>query len=416
LRAEIVSIGTELLLGDVTNSNAAFLGRELASLGIDLYFITCVGDNPTRMEETLQKAFSRSDLVITTGGLGPTSDDITREVIAKAFARPLKRDEKAEEMIRDFFARRDREMPEENLKQATLPEGAEPLFNETGTAPGFFLDVDGGKIFALPGVPPEMKMMFRKRVRPKLIETQSGREIIHSRVLRIFGIGESEVENRLRKIIAGQTNPTVAPLAGKGEVQVRITCKDINKDLASEKIAKVAREISAILGNYVYGEDEDTLEGVMAVLLSQGGWTLAIAESCTGGLVGSRITDVPGASEFFRGSIVAYNDAIKSGVLGVKEETLREHGAVSEETALEMARGTRRICQSDIGVGLTGIAGPGGGTPQKPVGTVSFAIVAPEREYSMTRLLGSSRKDNKWRAGNQALDLVRRYILDILDD
>ncbi len=416
MRAEIVSIGTELLLGDVTNSNAAFLARELASLGIDLYFITCVGDNPTRLEETLQKAFARSDLVITTGGLGPTSDDITREVIASAFGRPLKRDEKAEEMIRDFFARRDREMPEENLKQATLPEGAEPLFNETGTAPGFFLEVDGGKIFSLPGVPPEMKMMFRKKVRPKLIETQSGREIIHSRVLRIFGIGESEVENRLREVIAGQTNPTVAPLAGRGEVQVRITCKEVNKDLASEKIAQVAREISAILGNYIYGEDEDTLEGVMAVLLSQGGWTLAIAESCTGGLVGSRITDIPGASEFFRGSIVAYNDEIKRGVLGVREETLKEHGAVSEETALEMARGTRKICQSDIGVGLTGIAGPGGGTPQKPVGTVSFALVAPEKEFSMTRLLGSRRKDNKWRAGHHALDLVRRYLLNILDD
>ncbi len=416
MKAEIISIGTELLLGDVVNSNASFLGRELASMGIDLYFITCVGDNPARLEETLQRAVSRSDVVITTGGLGPTSDDITREVIARTFERSLERDEQAEGMIRDFFARRDREMPEENLKQASLPQGATPLFNETGTAPGFLLEVEGRKIFALPGVPPEMKMMFRKRVRPKLLEEQAGREIIHSRVLRIFGLGESEVENRLREIIASQSNPTVAPLAGRGEVQVRITCKEENKELALEKIAEVARGIMAILGNFIYGEDEDTLEAVMSILLSQGGWTLGVAESCTGGLVGSRITDVPGASEFFRGSIVAYNDELKRDLLGVSSETLEKHGAVSEETALEMARGARKICQSDIGVALTGVAGPGGGTPQKPVGTVSFALVGPEREYSLTKLLGSRRRDNKWRAGNYALDLVRRYILDILDD
>lgn len=307
-------------------------------------------------------------------------------------------------------------MPEENLKQATLPTGAEPLFNETGTAPGFLLEVEGRKIFALPGVPPEMKMMFRNRVRPKLLEEQAGREIIHSRVLRIFGIGESEVENRLREIIASQTNPTVAPLAGKGEVQVRITCKEENRELAAEKIAEVAREISAILGDYIYGEGDDSLEGVMAILLSQGGWTLSVAESCTGGLLGNRITDVPGASEFFLGSIVAYHDEVKKDVLGVSPEILEEHGAVSEETALAMARGAREICKSDIGVGLTGIAGPGGGTPQKPVGTVSFALVGPEREYSTTKLLGSRRKDNKWRAANHALDLVRRYILEIMDD
>jgi len=416
LKAEIVSIGTELLLGDVVNSNASFLGRELAGLGIDLYFITCVGDNPARLEETLEKALSRSDIVITTGGLGPTSDDITREVIARTFEKPLQKDENAETMIRDFFSRRDREMPEENLKQATLPTGAEPLFNETGTAPGFLLEVEGRKIFALPGVPPEMKMMFRNRVRPKLLEEQAGREIIHSRVLRIFGIGESEVENRLREIIASQTNPTVAPLAGKGEVQVRITCKEENRELAAEKIAEVAREISAILGDYIYGEGDDSLEGVMAILLSQGGWTLSVAESCTGGLLGNRITDVPGASEFFLGSIVAYHDEVKKDVLGVSPEILEEHGAVSEETALAMARGAREICKSDIGVGLTGIAGPGGGTPQKPVGTVSFALVGPEREYSTTKLLGSRRKDNKWRAANHALDLVRRYILEIMDD
>ncbi len=413
MRAEIISIGTELLLGDVVNYNAAFLGQELAQLGIDVYFISCVGDNPGRLEDTLQQARARADLIFTTGGLGPTSDDITREVIARTFNCPLERREEVEQMIREFFACRDRAMPEENLKQAFFPRGAVTLYNNEGTAPGFMLEEEGLKVFALPGVPPEMKNMFKKSVYPRLLSLSRGEGIIYSRTLCIFGPGESEVESRLSGIIASQTNPTIAPLAGKGEVKVRITCKEKDKKRAQEKIEEMARAVQGIIGEYIYGEDDDTLERVTGNLLDKNGLSLALAESCTGGLVASRITDVPGASNYFLGGIVAYSNQMKTDVLGVPSETIEKEGAVSEAVALAMARGVKKWAGSDLGLAITGIAGPGGGTPEKPVGTVCLGLISAQRELAKTFFLGTQREQNKWRAGNFALDIIRRYILDL---
>lgn len=405
MHGEIISIGTELLLGDVENTNASYLAKILAQKGIDLFYITCVGDNYDRLVETIQMARTRSQIIFTTGGLGPTSDDITRKAIAKAFSRPLILNEDARQMIEDFFSARGVYMPKENLNQAYYPQGGTLLFNSQGTAPGIFLDADNTRLFALPGVPHEMQRMVSERVLP-ILEEFSGGSFLQSLLVRIYGLGESVVEHRLQDIIAQQSNPTVALLAGTGEVFVRITCKETSSSRASALIDEVLEQVKQRIGQYIYGYDEDTLETVVARHMQKEQKTVAVAESCSGGLLAHRLTNIPGSSSFFQGGIVSYSDASKMSLLQVSEEILLRHGAVSEEVALAMARGVQKRMGSHIGLGITGIAGPQGGTEKKPVGTVCFGIITPHISRTETKYFPGERVQVKYRSTNHALHLL----------
>ncbi len=380
--AEILCIGTELLLGDIVNTNAAYLARELAALGISVYHQTVVGDNPARLREAMERALSRADLLITSGGLGPTCDDITRETAAACFNRPLVLDEASLAEIRTFFARRGREMTDNNIKQAMMPEGAHVFTNRHGTAPGLALEEEGrGTLILLPGPPRELIPMFAESARPFLAERQNA--VLFSRNLHLFGIGESALEEILREHMESSLNPTLAPYCADGEVRLRITAKAGSE---AEACALCDTEEAYLRGTtiapYIYGVDAGSIEGALIPLMAERALTLASAESCTGGLIAKRITDVPGASAVFLGSVVSYANEVKEGLLGVSHETLAHLGAVSAEVAAQMARGVRLATGADIGVSTTGIAGPGGGTPEKPVGTVWLGISTSEGEQT----------------------------------
>ncbi len=378
--AEILCVGTELLLGDIVNTNAAYLARELAALGISVYHQTVVGDNPARLREAMDRALSRADLLITSGGLGPTCDDITRETAAACFNRPLFCDEASLAAIRAFFARRGRKMTENNVKQAMMPEGAIVFPNMHGTAPGLAIeDVRRGIAILLPGPPRELIPMFEESVRPFLTARQ--KSVLFSRNLHLFGIGESALEEILREHMEHAANPTLAPYCSDGEVRLRITAKAENESAARALCdAEEASLRQTAIAPYIYGVDAGSIEGVLIPLMAERGLTLATAESCTGGLIAKRITDVSGASAVFLGSVVSYANEVKEGVLGVSHQTLAEHGAVSAEVAAQMARGVRMATGASIAVSTTGIAGPGGGTPQKPVGTVWLGISTADGE------------------------------------
>lgn len=408
IASEIISIGTELLLGNILNTNASYLSRKLAEHGLDLYYITSVGDNPERLINTIKEARQRSKIIITTGGLGPTSDDITREAVAKAFNVPLKTSPTMVKQIEDFFHQRGKTAPECNKKQAQYPEGGRLLINPMGTAPGFMIEDSACTLFALPGVPGEMKAIFEDKVSPELQKYQKN-NIIHSRLLRVFGLGESQVESILHDIISSQTNPTIAPMAQTGEVILRITCKEKTKEKAELLIRDVQEKIQARIGNYIYGYDDDTLETVTADILMKRGKTISTAESCTGGLLAHRLTNIPGSSSFYYGGIVAYSNDLKERVLGVKKETLRKFGAVSEEVAVEMVRGLLKIYPADLALSITGIAGPGGGTTEKQVGHICIAYKTIDEEISTAVKLFKDRMQNKEAAANHALHLILNY-------
>ena len=409
MRAEIVSIGTELLLGQITDTNAVYLAQRLAELGIPLYFEDTVGDNHQRLATVLQLAKERSDLIICTGGLGPTEDDITSVGIAHVFAAPLVLYDDARQTLEAFFRQRGRAMTESQYKQVMLPQGSLLVPNPTGTAPGFILQQDAVTVIAFPGPPAEMHPMWEQTVGPYLA-ARSG-ETIHSLTLRFCGIGEAALEQDLADLIAVQSNPTIAPYAKLAEVHIRVTAKAKTVAEAQALIAPVESEIRRRTGHYLYGVDEETLEVIVGRLLREQGLTLAVAESCTGGLLGGRLTAVPGSSDYFLGGIISYSNALKQSMLEVHPNTLATHGAVSEETAAEMAVGVQRATGADLGISITGIAGPGGGTEDKPVGVVYLGAARKDGGVKVFRhLLWGNRELIRARAVQQSLVLLREIL------
>ncbi|MBQ4258441.1 MAG: competence/damage-inducible protein A [Clostridia bacterium] len=417
MNAEILSVGTELLLGQTINTDAAYIAQELSGIGINLLYTTVVGDNPARLRGALDAAFSRSDLVITTGGLGPTEDDLTKETIAAAAGKKLVVDETAREMIEEYFSTRPWAASENQKKQALLPEGCVPFENHHGTAPGCAFETDGGKIvIMLPGPPSELVPMLKESAIPYLLKLENA--IIFSRNIHVFGRGEGAVAQMISDYV-NLENPTVATYAKNGEMFIRVTAKAATKEEAEMLCAPIVREIEEIVGDVVYTDRLDSLEELAVSLLAERKMTLATAESCTGGLLAKRLTDIPGASEVFETGVVSYANKTKEKLLGVRSITLERFGAVSSETAREMAEGVRKLAGSNLGIGITGIAGPGGGSPEKPVGLVYIALSDGSNIF-VHRMAGGGRRAERTmirtRAASQALDLVRRYLTGILNE
>lgn len=411
MRAEIISVGTELLLGQIVDTNAPYLSRMLSTLGIDVFYRVTVGDNAARLSEALQTALSRADLVITIGGLGPTQDDLTKETIAQVLGERMIADPESEKAIRAFFERRGLPIAQSNLKQALRPESGTAIPNSVGTAPGTVVEKNGKIVIALPGPPAELIPMVENSVIPYLSHKTSGDSmVIVSRILRVCGIGESAAEEKVKDLLSG-ANPTIAPYAQSGEVHFRITAKAPDRETALRMISELESKARERLGDYVYGADDETLEHVVVQMLISRGLKLALAESCTGGLVSHRITNVPGSSETFLAGVVAYSNKAKISMLGVPAELIQEHGAVSPEVAEAMARGVAERTGADLAVGITGIAGPGGGTPEKPVGLVYMALKTPEGVSSARHVFGGSRTEIKTRSSQAALNMIRIYLL-----
>lgn len=402
---EVVAVGTELLLGQIVNANAADIGRRLAEAGLDAHFQVAVGDNLDRMVTAIRTALDRADAVILTGGIGPTPDDLTREAICGATGRSMAFDPAYADALRARWEATGRVMPESNLRQAEYPEGAERLPNPKGTAPGIALLHHGKWVFAVPGVPAEMRSMVESEVLPRLRAAAGTSEVLLSRLLRSWGRSESQVAELLDDLYAGSSNPSLAFLASSGEIKVRITAKAASEEEADALIAPMEEEVRSRLGATVFGVDEEVIEEVLLQLLEERGWGLATAESATGGMVAARITSVPGASKVFRGSVVAYSTAAKETALGVPAAVLEEHGAVSEETALAMARGAAARLGAEVAVAVTGSAGP---EPQeRPAGTMIVAVCTPEGEAPRTLRLPGDRERVRTYATTAALHLTR---------
>ncbi|MGG1574364.1 competence/damage-inducible protein A [Fictibacillus sp. NRS-1165] len=373
MNAEIIAVGSELLLGQIANTNAKFISSELADLGINVFYHSVVGDNPRRLESVIRTAQSRSDLLIFTGGLGPTKDDLTKETIASVLGRALVYDQEAMDHIEMYFKRTGRAMTENNRKQALVLEGCEVLPNRHGMAPGMALNTDGLTYILLPGPPKEMQPMFTHFAAPYLSGRLPGKEPIVSRVLRFFGIGESLLEATLEDIIDEQSNPTVAPLAGNHEVTLRLSAKFKDVKTAEEQLDVLEGKIRERVGKYLYGYGDDTLHKAAAEVLKERKLSVSSAESLTGGWFGKQLTDLPGSSEIFKGSVVCYTNEIKEQILGVSHEVLSSEGAVSEGCAKQMAENVRRLTGSNIGISFTGVAGPGP-SENKDAGTVYIGL------------------------------------------
>lgn len=409
MKAEIIAVGTEILLGDILNTNAQYLALQLAELGIDVYYQTVVGDNPQRLEDTIFHAFSRANLIITTGGLGPTEDDLTKETGAKYFEEELVLDERALKRIEKYFDKVGREMTENNRKQAYVPKNAKVLYNDNGTAPGIIIEKNNKTMIMLPGPPKETVPMFEKQVKPYLAEKQEYTFI--SRVLRVAGVGESAMETAVKDLIDAQTNPTIAPYAKEAESLLRITAKAKSKQEGQDMITPVAEEIYRRFGHNVYGEGETNMQTVVAQLLLQKHKTIATAESCTGGAIASALVEYPGISSVFLDGCVTYSNESKQKRLGVKAETLQKYGAVSPETAREMAEGAAKTANTNIGLATTGVAGPDGGTEQKPVGLVYIGLTIDGVTKTKECHFIGNREKIRVRAVYTALDWLRRELL-----
>ena len=410
--AEIVAIGTELLMGQIVNTDAQYLSKRLQSLGISVYYHTTVGDNPQRMRDTLALALSRSDVVITTGGLGPTQDDLSKEMAAQLLGLPMVFDEESWRVVQDYFVRLGRICPENNKKQAMFAEGATILPNACGTAPGCMVEHDGKIVIQLPGPPHEMADMFERQVYNRLADRTGG--CIASRYIRIYGLGESHVAQLCAKWIESDGEVSVAPYCSLGECQLRVTARGESEEEALEKVYPVAQDICEILGESVYAvlpTSEGSMEEIAGKELTARGLTVATAESCTGGLVAAKLVNYPGISAALHEAHVTYANEAKVRYCGVKPETLARFGAVSEETAREMAQGLREKSGADIAVATTGIAGPGGGSAEKPVGLV-YVACADLHGVTVEKLtLRGNRERIRSLAALRALDMVRRSAL-----
>lgn len=408
MRAEILSIGTELLLGDILNTNAQYIARRLADVGIFVYYQTVVGDNPERMAKAFNLAFERADLVITTGGLGPTKDDLTKELAAEYFGKRLVEDRASLKKIEEYFAKSGRPMTENNRKQAYFPEGSIIVPNPNGTAPGCIIDEKGKILVMMPGPPKEMVPMLEEQVMPYLSKYQDC--ILVSKVLRVLGLGESLMEDKIKDLMDAQTNPTIAPYAKDGEAILRITARGRDKSEAEELIAPVENAIRERLGDNIYGTGETSIEQVLAEILMSKKLTISLAESCTGGLVCSKLVKVPGISSVLMEGAVTYSNDAKIRRLNVKKETLEKHGAVSAETAAEMAEGIAKAAGTDIGLSVTGIAGPDGGTDEKPVGLVYAGLYIKGKVMTRKYNFPGNRQNVQNRTAISVLDWLRREL------
>lgn len=410
--AEILCVGTELLLGEVVNTNAAYISRELARLGISVYRSSMVGDNPQRLAEAVKSALESADLLVMSGGLGPTYDDLTKETVADALGLPLVRDEKILKEIEDFFAATGRIAPPNNAKQADVPMGAFAIPNRTGTAPGIFIEKDNKAVVLLPGPPFELQPMFEEYVFPRLRKMSD--KILISHNIHIMGMGESDVEMHLIDLMKNSTNPTLAPYAKEGEMRLRVGALANSEDEGEKMCREMIKAVkNSPVGEYIYALDAENIERITVEALKEKGLTVSVAESCTGGYLGKRITDISGASAVFSGGFVTYSSEAKMKLLGVRKETLDTYSAVSEQTACEMAEGARAALGSSIGISITGEAGPNADpSTKKPVGTVFIGISTKEKTYAVNLKISPNRSREYIRrvAGSRALKEVLKLI------
>ncbi len=408
MRVALVSVGDEVLCGDVVDTNSAEIGRALTALGCQIVLRLSVGDKEEAIASALERAVKEADFVVVVGGLGPTEDDRTREAVARWLGKPLVKLPEIEAKIEEFFRKRGRSVPPTVAKQAQVPQGAQALENPLGTAPGIRVEREGKVIFCLPGVPSEMRMMLESYVLPEA-KKLTGERRLPSAIFKFCSIGESDIAQKLTEAL--KPFPLVSPAFYPMEGEVKVVLKSSEaSDEGRRQLEGAVEATREALGEFIYAEEDIPLEKAVGQLLREAGKTLAVAESCTGGLVGHRITQIPGSSDYFWGGVVAYDNEAKVKLLGVSEETLKRYGAVSEQCAREMARGIRRASGADIGVSITGIAGPTGGTPEKPVGLVHFAVSTEEGEWHARRVFPGDRHGVKRRASTTALDLVRRIL------
>lgn len=409
MKTAILSVGTELLFGQITNTNTVYLSQQLNMLGFDVMYHYTVGDNPQRVAEIIQLAFKDCDLVLTTGGLGPTQDDLTKEVACRVLGDELVMMDDVLEELTAYFKKNGRQMTENNKKQAIMPSRAEIFRNDAGTAPGFALEKDGKYIICMPGPPREMTRMFQKSVLPFL--QKMSEDVIYYRMIRFFGIGESQLETSLLELIDSQTDPTLATYAKEGECSLRIASKRRSMEEARAAVDEMLSKVQGLVGEYIYSIDDEELVEVVCRKLLEKKLTIASAESCTGGMFAAALTDIPGISGSFQRSLVTYSNEAKMDELGVCAQTLEKHGAVSEETALEMAEGLKAVSGCDVCISVTGVAGPGGGSKEKPVGLVYIGLICGERKLcKRIQMRNVSRKWNRHYAVLSMLDLINKNI------
>lgn len=411
MKAEIITVGTEILLGDILNTNCRYLSRELAAMGIEMYYQITVGDNEERLLKTLEESLNRSDIVICTGGLGPTEDDITKEVCAKYFGYELELYKPSLDAMIERFKHMNRVPTKNNEKQAYFPKEAYILKNDNGTAPGCIMKKEGKMIVVLPGPPKEMESMFENYVKPYLSKLTD--DVIESEVLRIIGVGESKVENDILDIIDSQTNPTIATYAKGYECTLRITAKAKSVEEAKELIKPMSDEMKRRFGQSLYATGETSIEEVVAKMLVENNLKIAVAESCTGGMVSASLINYPGISSVFMEGCVTYSNEAKMKSLGVKKETLDVYGAVSDKCAKEMASGVAARYNTNVGIATTGIAGPGGGTDEKPVGLVYFGIYINGKVITKKYVFNGDRQGVRERATRTILNDLRLELLNM---
>lgn len=408
---EIISVGTEILLGNIVNTNAAYLSEKCAGLGFSCYYQDVVGDNEERLCETIRTALSRADILLLSGGLGPTQDDLTKETAAKVLGKSLKLHEESKAAIREFFEKRGIEPTDNNWKQAMVPEGCIVLANPNGTAPGIIMEDNGKHVVLMPGPPNEMIPMFEASVMPYLSKLQSC--VIFSQTVKICGVGESKAETMVRDLIDNQSNPTIATYAKTGEVHLRVTARAEDEKAARKLVKPVVKELKGRFGSHVYTtDDEVTLEKSVVDLLLANSLTISTVESCTGGLLAARLINVPGVSEVFKSGYITYSNKAKRRLLGIKKNTLLKYGAVSEEIASQMAKGAAMVSKADVVVSITGIAGPDGGSQEKPVGLVYIGCNVCGRMKVKKCHFSGDRSKVRENTVSSALSLMRECILE----
>ena len=410
MTVEIIAVGTEILLGNIVNTNAAYLAEKCAGLGLSCYHQDVVGDNEERLMETIRLALTRADIILLSGGLGPTQDDLTKEAAAKVMGKELYLHEPSREAIRQFFAERNPEITENNWKQAMVPEGAVVVENPGGTAPGIIIAENGKHVVLMPGPPGELIPMFEKSIMPYLAGLTSG--VIYSQTVKICGVGESKAESMVEDLVSAQNNPTIATYAKTGEVHLRVTATAPDEKEAKKLVKPMVKELKGRFGNHVYTTDSEvTLEKAVVDLLAANKLTACTVESCTGGMLSARLINVPGVSEVFKSGYVTYSNKSKRKLLGIKKNNLMKHGAVSEQIAREMAKTAAVLARTDVSVSTTGIAGPDGGTPEKPVGLVYIACNVCGRTTVKECRFHGSREKIRESTVSAALSLMRECIL-----